>query len=87
MDLRGSCACCVSPTINRVLACSSREGDIPDGREVDRLSPDADMASCSRGMSRSISLRRFFKSPMTFFNASWLVSLFVGLTPERWLCS
>lgn len=85
--LVGSCACCVSPTVKRVLACNNREGDIPGGSEVDRLSPDADIASCRRGISRSISVRRFLISLITLFNASWPVSLVFGFSDKSWLCS
>jgi hypothetical protein len=52
--LVGSWANCVSPTVSRVLACSNLDGDMPAGNDVERLSPDALIANCRSGISRSI---------------------------------
>ena len=60
----GVCANCVSPTISSVLACSSLEGDVPAGNELERLSPEAVMASCRRGISLSMRFRRSSISDM-----------------------
>jgi hypothetical protein len=45
---------------------------MPAGRDVERLSPDAVMANCRSGISRSIRSSRPFMAVMIASRLSWL---------------
>ena len=81
MGLVEFCAKCVSPTVSKVLACKSLEGEMAGGRDVDNDSPDAVMASCSNGISRSMRSSRLLTSRMmpkdSCVRASWRLLLFL----------
>lgn len=79
--LVGSLANWVSPTMRNVLACRSRDGDTPGGRDVESVSPEAVMASCIKGMSRSIRASRLLISLTIRFNWNWCRSACRALSP------
>jgi hypothetical protein len=61
----------VSPTVSSVLACKSLDGDMLGGTEVDRLSPDAEIASCINGISLSIRWSNERMSEMILWKCGW----------------
>ena len=59
MDLEFRFEYCVSPAVTKVLACSSREGEIVAGRVVERLAPEVVIARFISGTASSIWLSSF----------------------------
>ncbi len=83
MGRLGSWANWVSPNVRKVLAWRNLDGDIPWGTEVDKLAPDAVMASWSRGMSRSILSKRLWISAMMRTSSVLCLSADRSLLPVR----
>lgn len=63
----------LSAIIRKALAWSIREGETESGKLVDRLSPDAEIASWRRGMLSLMRLRSVLMSVTRWRIATWLV--------------